>query len=404
MTSNSTYIGQKRSVLICLIFIFSILTFFNIGAISTSFIFGIMLIILSLSYFKFYFIPRGLSILLLTFIIISLIGLLLSGSPLELQHFKRVIQVLYWFLLAVYIFNSYDYLDKKQLSKVIFIAILVYLFINLRYKLVLRNEVAFTVIIMGPMGLFFLPKYIYRLCYSMVLLILMFVLGSRTGAIICLGQMILFLILFTPRLNGRSKLLITVFILLIVGTNLSPLRKELGQIVLPVNERIGLFLVNPEWVFKNDISWLQRRAQIQKGFQIFKEHPILGIGIFNFQNYEVDIDVTQIQSNRGKIRNIDFRSSHNVYISLLSETGILGFTLVIVMFLLILYHLFVNIDRLGSSFEAAIFISFMGMLVYFYFISSFFGTSSWLLYGLTLGAARYSHEFRGVKGQTSVSN
>lgn len=401
---NSEYIGHNRSILVSLIFIFSILTFFNLGTISTSFVFGLILILLSLSYFKFYFIPRGLSLLLLAFVIIAFSSLLLSEGSLESQHFRRVIQLLYWFLLSIFIFNSYEFLDKNQLSKVVFIAILVYLFINLRYKLILRNEVAFTVIIMGPLGLSFLPKYIYRLCYSLFLLLLMLVLGSRTGAIICLGQMILFLILFTPRLNRRSKFLTIVFVLLIVGTNLAPVRKGLGYLVMPVNERIGLFLVNPEMVFKNDISWLQRRAQIQKGLQIFKEHPIMGIGIFNFQNYEVDIDLSQISGNKQRIRNIDFRSSHNVYVSLLSETGILGFTLIVVMFFLILHHLFVNLDNLGSSFEAAIFISFVGMLVYFYFISSFFGTSSWLLYGLSLGAAKYSREFTEAKEVKSVSN
>jgi len=202
--------------------------------------------------------------------------------------------------------------------------------------------------------------------------------------------MILFFILFTPKIQKFAKHVIIFITIVLPLANLSPIRSSFGNLILPVNQRLGTLLIEPKEVFINDISWLQRRAQIRKGIQIFEEHPFIGIGVFNFQNYNVTIDLSGINTNRSTIRNIDNRSSHNAYISLLSETGIIGFGTIVLMFLMTLVRLFVHLDRIGSSFEAAIFISFIGMLIYFYFISSFFGTSSWLLYGLCLGAAKHT--------------
>lgn len=390
MHSSDNYIGRKRSILIYLLFAFSILTMYKFRAFSLSFIFGFVLVVTALSYSKFFFTPRGYSLLLLLFVIISYLSLLVSDFPSGNQMFMRIIQIFYWFLLALYVFNSYEYIDKKELSGVVFITVMVYLVINLKYHLVLRNEVAYTVIIMGPLGLFFQSKYWHRILYSLLLLFLMIILGSRTGALICLIQMILFFILFTPKIQKFAKYVIIFITIVLLLANLSPIRSSFGNLILPVNQRLGTLLIEPQEVFTNDISWLQRRAQIRKGIQIFEEHPFIGIGVFNFQNYNVTIDLSGINTNRSTIRNIDNRSSHNAYISLLSETGIIGFGTIVLMFLLTLVRLFVHLDRIGSSFEAAIFISFIGMLIYFYFISSFFGTSSWLLYGLCLGAAKHT--------------
>jgi len=397
MTSTDYSLGYKTSSLIYLLFVFATLSMLNSGAFSTSLIFGALLLILSFKNFRFFLVPRGISMLLLIFILICYISLLTTVVPFGEQHKIRIIQVFYWFLLAIFIFNSYDYIDKEKLSKVVFLTVLIYLLINLRYRLVLRNEVAFTVIIMGPLGFLFSPKYIFRMLYALAIVTLMIFLGSRAGAIICFSQIILFFILFAPKLNRHAKHLTILLMIIAFSVNLTPVRNTLGRFITPMNERVGSFLLNPGEVYLNDISWLQRRAQIQKGFQIFKEHPLLGIGIFNFQEYKVDIDISGINNSRGTIRNINSRSSHNVYISLLSETGILGLSVVVVMFLLILLNLFVNFNKIAGTFEAAVFISLIGMLVYFYFISSFFGTSSWLLYGLCLGASDHVSRARKLE-------
>jgi O-antigen ligase len=134
------------------------------------------------------------------------------------------------------------------------------------------------------------------------------------------------------------------------------------------------------------MSWLQRQAQIQKGKQIFAEHPVLGIGYTNFVAYNIEIDESQIEADRS-LRNIDNRSSHNTYISWLAETGALGFGSMILFFLFILVSFWRKIHLLPDRFESGLLISFLGMLIYFYTIAAQMGTSTWIMYGIIAGGA-----------------
>jgi len=291
-------------------------------------------------------------------------------------------------LLAILFYNSYVYFDKDKLSRIVFVSLLCAMFVDTAISQMAQNHIAFNVIIMGPLGYYFLKKYPVRIFYGLSLVILMILNGSRTGAILSILQFILFLALFSPSLSRKVGFIVMILLLIGVGFNIAPARIKAGEIITPINARVGEFLQDPERVFRNDMSWLQRKAQINKGFQIFHERPLFGIGIFNFPQYYVDIDVSNIETDRQSIRNIDHRSSHNTYIGLLAETGLLGFSIIILMFGLALWPFIKNLNNLGSSFESCMFISLIGLLIYFYFISGFFGTSAWIIYGLVLGASK----------------
>lgn len=382
-----TALGRTRQVFIMWLFALATIPIFDFGTISLSFVFGAALIITSLKDYRFFIVPRGLTSFLLLFVVVALIGLAITEVPATKTTPVRALQLVYWFLLAVFVYNTYEHLDKILLSKVVFIAAILFVSLDLIFNFNSQNGIAFTVIIMGPLGYFFPKKYFHKLIYVLLLMFLMLLNGSRTGAVLVFVQTILFLLLFTPRLSRYAKTLLFTILILAVNLNITPVRVAVGKMISPVNERVGELLINSDKVFRNDMSWLQRRAQVNKGKQIFKLHPVLGIGIFNFSRYDIDIDVSNIDTDRKMIRNIDNRSAHNSYVAILSETGFLGFSAIILMFASALWPFIRKLNLIGGTFEGCIFISTIGMLVYFYTISSFFGTSSWIMYGLILGAS-----------------
>jgi len=370
------------------LFALATLAIFDIGSVSASFVFGAVLILLSLKDFNFYFKPRGLTRLLLLFVVVALIGLVFTEVPATKTTPIRVLQLIYWFLLTVFVYNTYEYIDKILLSKVVFFAALLFITLDVTFMDISQNAVAFTVIIMGPLGYYFLKKYLFKVAYAILLVLLILFNGSRTGAILAFLQTVLFFFLFTPVLQKYVKLLLFSLIFFAISLNLNPLRTSLGKFVYPINQRVGELLINPDYVFRNDMSWLQRKAQVNKGLQIFKLHPLTGIGIFNFPQYEMDIDISNIETTR-TLRNIENRSAHNTYIALLAETGLPGLSLVIIIFLSALLPFIKQLNKLGSTFEGCVFISFIGLLAYFYNISAFYGSSSWLIYGLITGSANF---------------
>ena len=380
-------LSRNRNFLLMALFALATLAIFDLGAISFSFVFGAALILLSLRDYKFFFVPRGLTVFLLLFVVVALIGLVISDVPAEKTTPVRAVQLVYWFLLAMFVYNTYEYIDKILLSKVVFTAALLFIALDITFMSISQNAVAFTVVIMGPLGYFFLKRYSYRMIYALLLLFLMILNGSRTGAVLAFVQTVLFFFLFTPRLNRYTKPLLLIVFMLAFSLNLAPIRIEVGKWINPVNERVGELLINPDEVFRNDMSWLQRRAQINKGKQIFELHPLLGIGIFNFPRYGIEIDLSNIETDRGGIRNIDKRSAHNSYVALLAETGIIGLTTIVLMFGLASWPFIKKLNHIGGTFEGCIFISLIGLTGYLYLISGFFGTSAWLIYGLILGAS-----------------
>lgn len=385
----STYkLSRNRNFLLMALFALATLAIFDLGTISFSFVFGAALIILSLNDYRFFFVLRGLTNLLLLFVVVALVGLVVSEVPASKTTPVRAAQLVYWFLLAVFVFNTYDYIDKILLSKLVFVSALLFIALDITFMDISQNAVAFTVIIMGPLGYYFLKKYSYKLYYALLLMFLMLLNGSRTGAVLAFVQTVLFFFLFTPRLSRYARVLLLIVIVLAFSLNLAPVRVAVGKLINPVNERVGELLINPDEVFRNDMSWLQRKAQINKGLQIFKLHPILGIGIFNFPRYGIDIDVSNIETDRGRIRNIENRSAHNTYVALLAETGILGLFTVVFMFTIALWPFIKEMNNIGGTFEGCVFISMIGLLGYFYLISGFFGSSAWLIYGLILGASQ----------------
>lgn len=377
-----------ENTLVLLIFISGALIFLDLGVFSLSFVFGFSLIVYTLTNTPALIKPRGILWLLFAYLVVALFSIIFAELPLSDKQVKIYIQTIYWFLLAVIVFNIYPFLDKRKLSKYILFSVL---FLLVLYAVGLRvgtqNGVAFTAIIFAPLGFYYLKKFWLKLAFAGLLIFLMLLNGSRSGAIISLLQSGLILMLTIPRLYRYFKTLLISAVALFAVFFTETALMNIGYFIQPYNNRLGELFIDTEYILRNDISWLQRQAQVQKGKQIFFEHPVLGVGYNNFVRFDIDIDESEIESDRKYIRNIDNRSAHNTYVSLIAETGSLGFSLIITFFILCLVPFWKNSSKIGNTFEAFVFVSFIGLIIYFYTVTGKLGTPTWIIFGLVSGAA-----------------
>ena len=288
----------------------------------------------------------------------------------------------------------YDKISKKKLSKGVFFTILLLMILYvLGFSVGTQNSIAFTAIIFSPLGFYYLKSFSYKLIFAFVIIYLLLLNGSRSGAIISIVQAILVLFSSVPRLRKYMKALIIGAFLFSFLAFSDELMESLGGVVYPYNEELGELLINTNYVLNNDLSWLQRKAQVQKAKQIFDEHPILGVGFSNFPNYNIRIDELAIGGDIA-LKGIENRSAHNSYYEVLAETGLVGFLLFCIFFISVLIAFWRNLNLIVNEFEICIFVSLIGMLIYFYSISAYLGTSSWIMYSLY---AAGSYKARNIK-------
>lgn len=379
---------RYQHTLILLLFVSATLIFLDLGVFSLSFIFGASLIFICLAKTPWLLKPTGSMWFLFTFLGIALLSLLFAETPITGGDIKIYIQSIYWFLLATVVYNFYPLINKQKLSKYVFwsVLILLTLFVIGFRKGMSQNAVAFSVIIIAPLGFYFLKRLWVKIAFAALLVFLILLNGSRSGAAISFGQSALLILFSVPAFKRYMKLSLLAFAFLIAFFTSESTLGIIGNAIYNYNPRLGELMTNTEFVLRNDMSWLQRKAQVQKGKQIFEKHPVLGIGYTKFSEYDIVIDESKIESDRG-LRNIDNRSSHNSYINWLAETGLLGIGVMLGLFITILLTFWKNLNMLPNTFESSLFIAFVGMLIYFYTISAHLGTSTWIMYGIIAGGA-----------------
>lgn len=376
------------SNLIILLFISSALIFLEFSGLSSSLLFGSFLLFSSILQRQSLLKIKGFIIYLLLFVFSVLLSLVYSEIPLSYGHFKLSVQLIYWFILALIVYNSYEFVSKELISRFLFfIVFIVMALYAMGYKVGTQNSIAYTAIIFAPLGFFYIKRLSFRVVFGIVLVYLLLLNGSRTGAIISVIQCLFIVVLSIDSLRkyGKSIVIVSVSAALLVQSD--AILGSLGRFVLPYNEELGDLMIDTEFVLNNDLSWLQRKAQVQKGLQIFDEHPVLGIGFSNFVQYKVVIDEKAVGGDR-YLKGIENRSAHNSYIEILSETGAIGFFLWAFFLLGMLVNFWRNFEFIIGTFEIYIFISLVGMLIYFYTISAHLGTSTWIMLGLCAGAVK----------------
>lgn len=130
--------------------------------------------------------------------------------------------------------------------------------------------------------------------------------------------------------------------------------------IIVVNFSDSLLIFQRSENFSNDIDF--RYILWQEAFNIYKDHPIFGIGLGNYENYSFNISQVWYISAENDV--VFLGGPESGYMTILSETGTLGF---IISFLFILTPIFSSVNG---------FLNGNRNLIIFIFISSIL---SWLV-------------------------
>lgn len=144
------------------------------------------------------------------------------------------------------------------------------------------------------------------------------------------GMGILFIVLFI--FYRKKSFLITLLIVTILALSY--------LIPMGYTQRVSSYV---EKMRAGEIFETSRQNLIKAGWQMFLDHPILGVGPGNFYYlYGAKYGPEVVQDYRK-------RASHNSYMTYLSENGILGFLLFIMILIAIFYDLIKNRKTIVAS-------------------------------------------------------
>jgi O-antigen ligase len=167
--------------------------------------------------------------------------------------------------------------------------------------------------------------------------------GERIAFLTIILQIFLIPIIF-QKINKAKFIILSLISIMIVGLFIvtdEKVKKKYEHFYLLVLD------YNSEYIDKdknktniNSIGFLntQTGAHFLTGIEIWKNYPILGVGIKNFRKESSKEKYSKIISHQAKFRNATH--PHNYQIELLSETGIVGFALFNILFLLIFFNIF----------------------------------------------------------------
>ena len=140
---------------------------------------------------------------------------------------------------------------------------------------------------------------------------------------------------------------------------------------------------------EEDKTYVVRQLLVQKGFKLFEESPIIGVGTERFSKEQVALEVPEILRYADTDFILSSKQSHNSYIQFLAEFGLLGsIPLALMLIYLSIRGLEITYEEMkdGKFIDLAIFISFIQMSVHMWVLSSFTGTLTWAIYGMLVGA------------------
>ena len=353
--------------------------------------------------------------LLISFFLMALISTILAPSMLRYPGYfasvKILIQYGYWIFVGIFFITQNKRIDFLQISKWIFFGIVAatigFYVLSFRVSSSLfefntgasRNSYVFNLLSSIPLSFYFIVNKWGKktaLWFMPVFLMVMLSNGGRSGAILILIQLLLISTIIYPAFQKNVKILLAVFMLLYFVSKSDASQQYLNALadqVEPINPRFAdLLRGEGDGDLTFDKSWLVRKLMVDKGLEIFQEHPVFGIGPNNFNNYDSKLSTLK-DYDRLKGQNEEFfnsRSAHNSYVQLLSELGLPGLLLMMSMLFIPVILFFrkfffgkININYLPI-------VSLLGISIHFYAIAALTGAIAWMVIGLSWGVLHFN--------------
>ena len=258
-------------------------------------------------------------------------------------------------------------------------------------RVMAQNAYAFLTICFAPCFVYYYKKTkgnTTGLVFLIAIILLSIASGSRSSAVlVLLGGVATY---YVDRLNIRkglpSLLGIGLFFIMLNATGIAQF------LIKTLNEEAYELIYKSEEVFENDISFLTRVAMIEKGLKIFKENKFDGIGLNMFKKYETDIEGEERWNLLFNFKVLKKGiSSHNSYLNLLAEGGLVVIVPYALIVLYILFAFFTNFDNI-PEYGKAIMIGMFAMSIHFYFIAAILNVFAW--YNIALAVAIATNSFK----------
>lgn len=312
------------------------------------------------------------------------------------ENIENALQVLpnylYWCILVWFLISISPLLDVKQINKAIFfgliVTILYYFFFQRTgiraipiFKGLTQNSFAFLLICFSPIAFYYSRERYGRfgsLFCALVFVLSGFLSGSRSSSLLVLAGVGLVFLIDRMTVVRAVVLLAVLTPVILVVLDLDFFR----SFVMRLNPRTYELLYDRETTLRTDQSYLVRLAMVEKGLEIYREHPLTGIGLNNFSNYEVEIpgNFEGAYLVRNKTR-LNETSSHNSYVALLAEGGILLLSSFVVLLLTIVTIFVVRSGKVPRE-QRPYFVGLILMAAHLYVITAIVNVFAWFLIGL----------------------
>lgn len=333
--------------------------------------------------------------------IVSVAGASSSGIDGGIANSIAVLpNYLYW-VVALLFFSGYGKeLDFQAIFKGVFWGIItstIYFYTINEYiggipvlKYLQQNIYSFLLIAFSPMFVYYTEQKYGRVWAHVAAVGVVMagaLSGSRSGSLLTI--LTCFLTLYSMRIHLPR---FVGFVLLILVFPIVIQIEAVKNLIFDLNERTYELIYFTEDVLKKDESYLIRVAQVEKGLAIFEERPITGVGLNNFTKYSYDFRNLNEDMDRIVARgDLDRKSSHNSYINILAEGGLLLFIPYVLLIIYLLFYLVLNFKRI-PDFQKPFFWGIIGISIHLYFITAILNVFMWVLIGLAGSAIRFNNK------------
>lgn len=235
-----------------------------------------------------------------------------------------------------------------------------------------KNSLAFMIAILIPFILTALfhntkRKKILEYLSYMSVLIISFLIQSRGLVLTIILNFLTIILLKKGWKKLNLKFLGVLIIALIVFFMVIPDNIKDGTLA----RFLGLGLIFDSSADVSDLS--ESRAQLlQRGISIFRENPIIGVGAGSYMYYG----------------GVNISISHNDYLLVLAEQGIIGFLIFVVLILSFVKMSFKTYMRTKSEIDQSILVSVIGITFYLLLINAYDNILLWTLFASV--SARYT--------------
>jgi O-antigen ligase len=222
--------------------------------------------------------------------------------------------------------------------------------------------------------------------------------GSRGSWIAILAGVIIFLALLGWS-QPRKAVGGVFFFLFMIGFAFLAFSAS-TQISYAVESRLNTFQNLNE-----EKSYVIRQLMDQKALRLFEQSPWFGVGAGRFLVSSVPLDIPQVLRYADQAH-FDEKSPHNSYLGFLAENGLFGavpFGILLLLFATLGFKSAISLSRQKQYWGMAVYVSFIGMSIHMWSISSLTNTANWFVYGLVAAMIILAQTEFKEKSETRLS-